>query len=351
MRAVIFACSKKAYLLQKNLEKKWKEERPDSTIRCVIKCKSLPELSEKKSLSGCVAECFNQTDALVFISAAGIAVRSIAPFLQHKSKDPAVVVLDEQGTFCISLLSGHTGGANELTKQIAEWTGAIPVVTTATDREGVFAVDEFARKNELIVTDWNMAKRISVEILEGKRVGIYSELTWKGELPKGLYWCQGAVEKKSPEEMVIFISYRKISAVYLKNTLCLVPRAVVVGIGCRKGIAKDKIDSAIRQCLLEEEILIEAVGVVASIDLKKEEKGICAYCEEKTLPFVTFSAERLRTAEGKFSVSPFVEEVTGVSCVCERSAVLASGGELLCHKKIYDGVTVALAVKRLVLLV
>ena len=351
MRVVIFACSKKAYLLQKKLEKKWKEEQTDSTVRCIIKCKSLPELSEKKSLSECTAEYFNKADALVFIGAAGIAVRSIAPFLQHKSKDPAVVVLDEQGTFCISLLSGHAGGANELTKQIAEWIGAVPVITTATDREGVFAVDEFARKNALIVTDWNMAKQISVKILEGKRVGIYSEFTWKGELPKELYWYQGEFEKKPPEETVIFISYRKISAVFSKNTLCLVPRAIVVGVGCRKGTAKDKIGTAIRQCLLEEEILIEAVKTVASIDLKKEEEGICAYCKENKLPFVTFSAEQLQMAEGKFSVSHFVKEVTGVSCVCERSAVLASGGELLCHKKIYDGVTVALAVKRLDLLI
>jgi len=345
MRVVIFACSKKAYQLQKKLEKRWKEEQPDSIIFCKVKCKSLPEISEKKSMSECTEEYFSQTDAFVFISATGIAVRSIAPFLQHKSTDPAVVVLDEQGMFCISLLSGHAGGANELTKQIAEWTGAIPVITTATDREGVFAVDEFARKNGLTVTDWNMAKQISVEILEGKQVGMYSDLPWKEELPKELYWYLGELEKKPPKETVIIISYRKISRAFLENTLYLVPKVIVVGMGCRKGTAKEKIEAAIKQCLWEEEILIEAVSTVASIDLKKDEAGICAYCKERNLPFVTFSAEKLQTVEGEFSASSFVEKVTGVSCVCERSAVLAAGGELLCRKKVYDGVTVALAVK------
>lgn len=343
MKAVIFACSRKAHLLQKRLKSRWQKEQPDSTVLCKVKCKSLPELSEKKSLSECVAEYFSQADALVFICAAGIAVRSIAPFLQHKSTDPAVVVLDEQGKFCISLLSGHAGGANALTKQIAEWTGAVPVITTATDREGLFAVDDFARKNRLAVTDWKMAKQISAKLLEGKRVGICSELPWKGELPKELYWYHGSIEEKQPEETIIFISCRRVSIP--ENTLCLVPKSVVVGIGCRKGTAKEKIADAIHQCLFEEGILAEAVSVVASIDLKKEETGLCDYCQENQIPFVTFSAEQLQKAEGEFSASSFVKGVTGVSCVCERSAVSAAGGELLCHKKVYDGVTVALAIK------
>ena len=343
MKAVIFACSRKAYLLQRRLESRWQKEQPDSTVLCKVKCKSLPELSEKKSLSQCVAEYFSQADALVFICAAGIAVRSIAPFLQHKSTDPAVVVLDEQGKFCISLLSGHAGGANALTKQIAEWTGVVPVITTATDREGLFAVDDFARKNRLAVTDWKMAKQISAKLLEGKRVGICSELPWKGELPKELYWYHGSMEEKQLEETIIFISCRRVSIP--ENTLCLVPKSVVVGIGCRKGTAKEKIADAIHQCLFEEGILAEAVSVVASIDLKKGEAGLCGYCQEKQIPFVTFSAKELQKAEGEFSASFFVKEVTGVSCVCERSAVSAAGGELLCHKKVYDGVTVALAIK------
>ncbi len=346
MEAVIFACSRKAYLLQKRLEGKWALEQPESKIICKVKCKSLPELSEKKSLKECAAEYFSRADALVFIGAAGIAVRLIAPFLGHKSKDPAVVVLDEQGKFCISLLSGHAGGANELTEKVAGWVGAVPVITTATDREGKFAVDEFARKNGLFITDWEMAKRVSVEILEGRQVWVDSELPLEGRMPEGLSWYQDGIGKKNAEDMLLSISYHKIPGRFLENTLCLVPKAVVVGIGCRKGTAKEKIADAVGQCLSEERIWTEAVCMAASIDLKKEEAGLLAYCQESGFPFITFSSEELQKAEGEFSSSHFVKEVTGVSCVCERSAVLAAEGKLLCQKKIYDGVTVALAVKQ-----
>lgn len=346
MEAVIFSCSKKAYLLQKRLEGKWVLEQPESKVRCKVKCKSLPEFSEEKSLKECVGECFSQADALVFIGAAGIAVRLIAPFLGHKSKDPAVVVLDEQGKFCISLLSGHAGGANELARQIAEWIGAVPVITTATDREGKFAVDEFARKNALFITDWEMAKQVSVEILEGRKVWVDSELPLEGEMPAGLSWYQDGIAKKNAKEMLLLISYHKIPASFLENTLCLVPKVVVVGVGCRRGTTKEKIADAVRLCLSEERIWTDAVCMVTSIDLKKEEAGLIAYCHEKGVPFITFSSEELQKAAGEFSSSHFVEEVTGVSCVCERSAVLAAEGQLLCHKRVYDGVTVALAVKQ-----
>ena len=96
------------------------------------------------SLHDWTADMFDEKDALLFIGASGIAVRSIAPFVADKRKDPAVVVMDEKGQFVISLLSGHLGGANELTGKIANLTGAIPVITTATDVNGRFAVDIFA---------------------------------------------------------------------------------------------------------------------------------------------------------------------------------------------------------------
>lgn len=162
-------------------------EWPDCIIVCVVKCSSLGEISEKKSLAEITGEWFGKSDAILFVSSTGIAVRAVAPYLKHKSTDPAVIVVDGTGKFCISLLSGHAGGANELTNRIADFTGAVPVVTTATDLEGKFAVDDFARRNQMVVTDWKMAKRFSAGILEGKRVGIYSELPLEGELPEELF--------------------------------------------------------------------------------------------------------------------------------------------------------------------
>ena len=97
------------------------------------------------------ARAFGRSEALVFVGAAGIAVRAIAPCLRHKSTDPAVVVVDEAGRYAVPILSGHLGGANDLARRIAALTGAEAVLTTATDVNGVFAADQWARRQGLLV--------------------------------------------------------------------------------------------------------------------------------------------------------------------------------------------------------
>ena len=323
-----------------------------------VKCSQLPELSRKESLSECVGNLFGKADVLIFVCAAGIAVRSIAPYIGHKSEDPAVIVLDELGTFCISLLSGHAGGANEWTERIADMIGAVPVITTATDREKRFSVDDFARKNHLLVTDWTLAKEISVDVLAGKRIIIYTELPIEGMVPRE---CEVNVLKKADDmaedigkkalQQECCAQNRKKSTVIISSkevgghALQLIPKNIVIGIGCRKETSEEKIASAVKQCLKQEQIDVRAVAAVASIDLKKEEKGLVDFCKRLSVPFLTYTAEELGKAEGSFAVSAFVEKVTGVSCVCERSAVVAAKGSLLCHKKVFDGVTVAVARK------
>lgn len=111
---------------------------------------------------------FAQSDAIIFIGACGIAVRSIAPFVSSKKTDPAVVVIDEQGKFAISLLSGHIGGANELTEEISNLLHATPVITTATDINNKFAVDVFAKTNGCYISDMTMAKEISAKTCKWK---------------------------------------------------------------------------------------------------------------------------------------------------------------------------------------
>lgn len=131
-------------------------------------------------------ERFRDSDALVFVGACGIAVRSIAPYVESKKTDPAVIVVDEHGRFAISLLSGHLGGANELAEKIAALINAQPVVTTATDLNERFAVDVFAKKNGCRILDMTLAKEISAALLAGEPVGFYSEFPWNGKLPDGL---------------------------------------------------------------------------------------------------------------------------------------------------------------------
>lgn len=341
MKIAVFTFSRQGYGLMEKLCQKLESMDFGLEIFGIIKSSSMDELSDKRNLSQCVKEWFYQAEVLIFIGATGIAVRAIAPYLEHKSKDPAVLVIDETGRYCISLLSGHAGGGNAWCKKIASLLGAIPVITTATDCEGLFAVDEFARKNELQIFDWNLAKKVSVAILEGTQVGMFSDFSLKGTVPKELDILQN---KGTEEDLWI-----NISCGTKQGGLQLVPKVIVVGIGCKKNTTFDKIAKAFKECLTEEGIIEEAVCLLASIDLKKEETGILYFCEEKNIPFVTFSAEELKSVKGEFSRSDFVEKTTGVSNVCERSAVLASGGSLLCKKKVYDGVTIALARKEKVI--
>lgn len=316
----------------------------------------------------------NPADAIIFIGACGIAVRSIAPFIVSKKTDPAVLAVDEQGKFVISLLSGHLGGANELAWEAADLLGAIPVITTATDLNHRFAVDVFAKRNHCGIRPMKAAKDVSAALLAGETIGFYSDYLWDGELPEGLVQCsktgmicgsemweqvkrQTAVStEKAPKQTVaetqkltlfprigIAVSIRKDCNPF-PVTLHIIPRIVTLGLGCRKNKGPGKIKEMAEWCLKNSAIYREALEGIASIDLKKEEAGILALAKEWSLPFYTFSSEELQTVTGNFSESAFVSSITGVDNVCERSAVLASGQGTLVRKKVGgEGVTTALA--------
>lgn len=299
----------------------------------------------EESLSDWTGKRFVDSAALIFIGACGIAVRSIAPYVKSKQTDPAVLVIDETGKFAISLLSGHLGGANELTGQAAEIIGSQAVITTATDRNHRFAVDVFARQNGCVISDMRLAKEVSAALLFGEPVGFYSDFPYDGELPEGL--TVGDKEKRP--ELGICITVRSDRRPFLK-TLYLIPKVLTAGIGCRKGTEAAAIRETAEEACRQTGVFAEAIGQVASIDLKKEEPGLLEYCREQGVPFIVYSAEELKRADGVFSESAFVQKITGVENVCERSAVLGSRtedeGKLLCHKHIGAGVTAALAQKK-----
>ncbi len=293
---------------------------------------------------------FSAFDAFIFVGACGIAVRSIAPYIRHKTEDPAVVAMDERGRFAISLLSGHIGGGNDLTQTAAGIVGAQPVVTTATDLNQVFAVDVFAKKNNCHISDMKVAKEVSARLLAGEPVGFFSDLpgglSWRGELPAGLEVSREGEDLDVRPELGISLTLRPKRVQPFSKTLYLIPRVITVGIGCRRGIASRAVADALCRAADQAGLSLSAVSQAASIDLKREEPGLVSYCREQKLPFVTFTAEELESVEGDFTSSSFVSSVTGVDNVCERSAVLASGGGRLLRKKTaQDGVTVAFAME------
>ena len=289
-------------------------------------------------LSGSAAdwarEGFAAADALVFCCAAGIAVRAIAPWVKSKKTDPAVIVADETGRFVVSLLSGHIGGANELTADIAAALGATSVITTATDLNGLFAVDVFAEKNHLYIESMALAKEVSAALLAGQSVGFRSDLPVRGALPPEL--------TAGEADLGVCVTADRTAAPF-SRTLRLVPRRFAAGLGCRRGKDPVEMERFFRERLAESAVAPEQLRCIASVDLKRDEPCLLALAEKFRLPFVTYSAAELNALPGEFSGSEFVRGVTGVDCVSERAALLASGGRLVRKKTAAEGMTFALA--------
>ena len=307
------------------------------------------EDSVTESTGNWTAEHFQKDDGLIFVGACGIAVRSIAPQVASKKSDPAVLVVDECGQFVISLLSGHLGGANELSLKAAQILGAQPVVTTATDLHKQFAVDVFAKKNGCEILFMKAAKEVSAALLAGEPVGFYSEFPLVGALPNGLTECDAEgipFEGGSAPEIGVAVTIHP-SCLPFASTTQVVPPAVTLGMGCRKNKEADIIRREAENCLMESDIYRQAIGNLASISLKKDEPGLNALAEEWKIPFITYTEEELKEVEGEFTPSAFVRTITGVENVCERSAVLASGNGSLIRKKTgREGVTTALGLRK-----
>ena len=264
-------------------------------------------------LSEWTGKHFNGVEALIFVGACGIAVRSIAPHVKNKMTDPAVVVVDEAGTFAVPVLSGHVGGANELARKIAAFIHAVPVITTATDVNNLPAVDEWAVKNNCVIGNPECVKNISGALLEGKSVGVA-------------------------------VTDENIAAPF-PVTLWLRPKVLVLGAGCNRGINPSEFERAAEDFLSGAGVSVLSLRAVASIDLKKDEEAMNIFAERHNIPFVTFKAEELQALEGNFTASEKVREFTGTDNVCERACVLCAGdgAVLMRSKTVYNGITFALA--------
>ena len=280
------------------------------------------------------AQLFPVYDALIFVCACGIAVRMTAPHLRSKQTDPAVIAIDERGQYVIPLLSGHFGGANALAQMIADAVGAVPVITTATDIGGQFSPDSFAAANGLIITNLHAAKEIAAAVLNGEMIGLQCAYPFRN-LPMEL--CE-----RDDTRCGIVIAEAADTAPY-PVTLHLIPKNIVLGIGCRKGVSAEQIAETVRTVLAENNIMPERICKAASIDLKAHEVGLLQFCEAYGIELQTFSADELMQVSGDFTHSDFAKHITGADNICERSSVLCSGGTLVIRKTARNGVTAAAA--------
>ncbi len=342
MKATVFSFTRKGARLSTKIKEVLEQQGYN------VDCYALKEFSAESTLlksiepnlSTIVGKAFLDSSLLVFIGASGIAVRSIAPYIRDKQNDPAVICIDEQGTYIIPLLSGHIGGANRITKNIALKVNAKRVITTATDINGLIAIDEWANRNNVVISDMSIAKKVSAYLVDGQNVGFASDFEISGQIPE-----QFVVNSNWDCDVGINISLDE-SKKPFKTTLNLIPRIAFLGIGCRKGTSPEAIEELVLEILEKKNISIKALTGVASIDLKKEEKGLQEFSSKYGLPSVFYSAGELNRLRGEFTSSDFVTEITGVDNVCERAAMLFSqGGNLVSLKAVKNGVSVALAFK------
>ena len=286
-----------------------------------------------RSLGPWTGERFADSDAILFVGASGIAVRAIAPYVRDKFTDPAVVSVDEAGRFAVPLLSGHVGGANDLARLVARRTGGTAAVSTATDVNGRFAVDQWAREQGFFLDGREGAKRVSAALLAGISVGMESDFPIQGPLP------QGVVEGPAEAGIALTLDPEKRP---FPHTVRLIPPVLHLGIGCRRGTPAATIAKAVEGVFRSRHLSLKGVAAVCSIDLKKDEAGLLAFCQGLGLPLTTYSAGELSAVPGDFTPSPFVHGVTGVDNVCERAAV-RRGGSLIVPKQAGEGVTVAVS--------
>ena len=332
-----------------------------AALAAKLKRELTPEASVTyKSGKGCckewTAEHFRKGNVLVYIGACGIAVRAIAPHIGSKDTDPAVIVIDEKGENVIPILAGHLGGANEWARKIARLTEGQPVLTTATDVNGIFAVDLFAKDNQLLISDLKKAGRFTASLLEEREASViipskYADvIRYEDGIPAEL-----KVYDLSDEQLeslqgtnAALITPEAESSDKANTPLRLIPRCVILGIGCRKGKSYEELRDYVEEALQELGLCREAVCAVASIDVKKEEPGLISLAADFGVPLLTFSAEELEKAELEnwtFAESDRVREHVGTGNVCERAAVSAGAGKILRGKTAKDGMTICVGMK------
>jgi len=301
---------------------------------------------DSEDIKNWISGAFSKRLPLLFIGAAGIAVRLISDFVKDKLEDSPVIVMDEGGRFVIPVLSGHVGGANEIAGMLAEGTGATAVITTATDVEKLFSVDVFAVKNRFKIINRDGIKKVSAKLINREEVTVFVSpeiIIEDNNIPSGLKLLS---QKSKPEYADIWIQDSENDIESRDCLLLLEAKNYCAGIGCKKDKSFEEIKSFLESELTTEQI--NGLCSIASIDLKKKEPGLQILSQFYNVPFNTYTAQELELVEGDFSESDFVKQTAGVGNVCERAAVLSGGegAELIVKKQALNGITLALAKRK-----
>lgn len=289
---------------------------------------------------------FYEYDAIIAIMASGILIRSIAPLIESKLSDPAVVNIDDNGKFVISTLSGHLGGANDLAIKISKLINATPVITTSTDVNNKLGIDVLARDLYLSIDKPEEILFFNKSILDGCEISLTVNPNKNFE-----YLFEYISNNDNEINVSIYYSSKvnldEILVSLDEHELILKEKKIVVGIGCRRDKEYEKIHEGFMKTLNELKILPSRVNLLASAEIKKDEKGILELSEQMDIPVEFVEIDKLKLFESNdVSKSEFVYSKFGIYGVCEPSALIMAGfGSKLIYKKTsYDGVTISVAV-------
>ncbi|MFB5611675.1 MAG: cobalt-precorrin 5A hydrolase [Nitrosarchaeum sp.] len=301
----------------------------------------------EESTSEKIVELFKNNNALICLFSLGAVIRLIAPYLKDKKTDPAVIVIDDKASFVISVLSGHLGGANELTEIIAQKLDATPVITTAADVNKTIAVDLVGREFGWKIEDDSTVTKISAYMVNEEKIGIYQEtgkINWCKELPKNVKIYHSLEEmKNSDSKGYLIISDKILEGEFLKNSVVYRPPSLVIGIGLHWDTSKETIKEGLDFCLQKFKLSKKSIARLVSIKKPEDVKGLVDIGKEMGVIVEYVNREDLAEISAP-NPSDTVKAFEGTASVSEAAAIKVSGGKLIVEKqKFPPNLTIAIA--------
>ena len=294
-----------------------------------------------------LVELFKSNNALICIFSLGAVIRLIAPYLKDKKTDPAVIVIDDKTNFVISVLSGHIGGANELTKEIAEKLGSLPVITTAADVNKTIAVDLVGREFNWKIDDDSTVTKISAHMVNEEPIGVFQEAgekKWSKKLPKNVIIYENIKDlKKSNSKAYLIISDKVIDDEISKESVIYRPPSLVIGIGLHWDTSKDTIKEGIEFCLEKFKLSSKSIAKLVSIKKPENVQGLIDLGKEMGISVEYVNREDLAEISAP-NPSETVKAFEGTASVSEAAAIKVSEGQLIVEKqKFPPNLTIAIA--------
>ena len=294
-----------------------------------------------------IVDLFKNNNALICIFSLGAVIRLISPYLKDKKTDPAVIVIDDKTKFVISVLSGHIGGANELTEEIAEKLGAISVITTAADVNKTIAVDLVGKEFNWKIDDESTVTKISAHMVNEEPIGVFQEVgdkNWYKKLPKNVVSYESIEDlKKSKSRAHLIISDKLIDDEIINESVIYRPPSLVIGIGLHWDTTKETIREGIGFCLDKFKLSSKSISKLVSIKKPEDVQGLIDLGKEMGIPVEYVNREDLAEINAP-NPSETVKAFEGTASVSEAAAIKVSGGELIVEKqKFPPNLTIAIA--------